>query len=543
MKGRNGVQHLNQEGLNATLQDIIDSLGEQFFIIDEEYRVKYANKFLLENFASGNSSPVGQYCFEVFENKGCPCGSSGWNCPLPKVLKTGKPVVFNYSPLPGDNYYFQVTIVPLRDAEGNVTEAAEVRKDITQGKKMEQQVLHYHHHLQALNRISHAVSEMRDLDKVLNVCLDTALEVVPDGIGGIMFVEEKSKMLYYRVYRGLSSTYVDKMKIHVGEGISGRVIETGEPSILEDISQESRAAFPEVIDAEGLKSFASIPLKCKESIVGVMNLASSKPGLFTSHDLYLLKAIASQIGTAIEQARLYRRLERALERYQNLLKHALVAQENERKRIARELHDETTQAITSLTLSLQALLGMVEERGLQDEDFIQRLKKAHDYAVHTGNEIGRIMRELRPTLLETLGLAPAIQRYAKDTLEPKNINIETELQGTDKRFSPEIEITLFRITQGVIGNILEHSEAENAYIKLDCNDEHCVLNVTDDGRGFDVSKLTKVNSSGRGAGIFTMKERLKLVGGNCEIDSAPGKGTTVTAKVPLTGSGEYDGED
>ena len=94
-------------------------------------------------------------------------------------------------------------------------------------------------------------------------------------------------------------------------------------------------------------------------------------------------------------------------------------------------------------------------------------------------------------------------------------------------------MTLFRVAQGLIGNILEHSGAKNTLIKLDCNENKCTLLVEDDGKGFDVKKLTRVDPSGRGAGLFTLKERVSLVGGNCRVDSQPGKGTRVTVHVPL----------
>ena len=99
----------------------------------------------------------------------------------------------------------------------------------------------------------------------------------------------------------------------------------------------------------------------------------------------------------------------------------------------------------------------------------------------------------------------------------------------------EVEVTLFRIAQGTIGNILEHAEAKNVSIKLECNASECVLDIQDDGKGFDVSKITKVDKSGRGAGLFTMKERARLVGGGCSIKSRPGKGTRIVVKVPVKG--------
>jgi len=152
------------------------------------------------------------------------------------------------------------------------------------------------------------------------------------------------------------------------------------------------------------------------------------------------------------------------------------------------------------------------------------------------------MKELRPTLLDELGMATAIRRYAKDILEGHGIAVSTEFIGTERRLQPESEITLFRVAQGAIGNILEHSEAKSACIKVECNARQCLLRVEDDGKGFDVDKLTGVDPSGRGAGLFTMKERVRLAGGSCHVESRPNQGTKVIVKVPIAGD-EADEED
>ena len=144
------------------------------------------------------------------------------------------------------------------------------------------------------------------------------------------------------------------------------------------------------------------------------------------------------------------------------------------------------------------------------------------------------MKELRPTLLDELGMAAAINRYAKSTLEPQGIKVATEFEGTDQRFPAEVEVTLFRIAQGAVGSILEHAEAKNVSIKLKCDTKECVLEVKDDGKGFDVSKLTRVEPDGRGAGLFIMRERSNMLGGAGYVESVPGQGTSIIIKVPIS---------
>jgi len=521
-------------GLDITLQDMVDGVEDEFLVIDSEYRVRLTNSAVRSRLRKRAKSPIGRRCYEVFYDRDRPCGAPLWDCPLRKVLESGTmSTVIHPDRVLGANRYLKITAYPLRDRHGNTTAIVELRRDVSAERELESQILRRHHQLLALSHISSAVSGLWDLDAILRIALDNVLEIINGDIGGILLLDEETETLRYRMQRGLSAKYADEIRMRMGEGIGGRVAQTGEPMLLEDISQDPRAIYPDLISAEGLKGFISIPLKAKDKVVGVMNLASHVAGRFGTDDISLLSSISDYLGTAIEQARLYARLARAGERYQTLLQHALSTQEEERKRIARELHDETSQALTSLTLNLQAIIQMAEMKGIRDTELIEKLKATHSYAIHAGNEVVKLMKELRPTLLDELGLPAAIHRYAKDTLKSQGIEVSAEFIGTEERLPPEVEVTLFRVAQGVIGNILEHSMAKNASIKLSCSASECLLRIEDDGKGFNVSKITRVDPSGRGAGVFTMKERVKLVGGVCHIESRPGKGTRVVVKVPL----------
>lgn len=540
-KGMSTKRVATRAGLNIGLWDILDRVEDELLVIDSQYRVKFANSVALDKLQKKPRSPIGKLCYKVFHNRNSPCRAPLWDCPLSKVLQSGATTtVFHSTHAFGADTYQKLTAYPLRDNHGDIMAIVELIKDITAEKELESQLLRRHHQLSALSNISSAVSGLRDLDAILRIALDSVLELIDSNIGGILLLDEDTKTLRYRVQRGLSAKYAEETRISLGEGIAGSVAQVGEPMVLEDISQDLRVPRPDLVRAEGLRGFVSIPLKTKDKVIGVMNVASHVPKRFGADDVSLLSSIGDYLGTAIEQARLYDRLARAGERYRVLLQHSLTAQEQERKRIARELHDETSQSITSLTLSLQAIIETAEMKGIGDAEFMEKLRATHSYAFHAGNEIVKLMKELRPTLLDELGMPAAIHRYAKDTLQAKGINLSTDFAGTDRRFPPEMEVTLFRIAQGAIGNILEHSEAENASIKLECNNKTCLLQIEDDGKGFNVRKLTRVDSSGRGAGLFTMKERVGLIGGHCRVESRTGRGTRVIVKVPVAGGEPYE---
>jgi signal transduction histidine kinase len=392
----------------------------------------------------------------------------------------------------------------------------------------------YYHGLMALSRVSAAISGLQELDDILRIGLDNVLNIMNGTVGGIMLLDEPSQTLFYRVYHGLSDKYAEELRLKLGEGIAGKVAQSGRAVLLEDISSEPDAFRIDLVSLEGLKAFVSVPLRAKDDVLGVLNVASHVPHSFTKEDVHLLHSIGDQLGTAIEQARLYERLRKARERLRKLARQNLVAEEEERRRIARELHDETSQSLSGIALQLEALLEMSAKSGNQDAEFIAGLKKVQSLTVQVHKEVSRVISNLHPAVLDTLGLAAAARQHANNRLQPLNINVTMEVKGTEMRFPPDVEAALFRAVQGAIGNIAEHSKAKNASIALVYQPDEFSLSISDDGQGFDVSKITDVEESGRGRGLFSIRERIGSLGGTSGIESKIGAGTTVWAKIPIT---------
>jgi signal transduction histidine kinase len=287
------------------------------------------------------------------------------------------------------------------------------------------------------------------------------------------------------------------------------------------------------VAAEGLKAFICVPLRAREVVLGVLNVASRTPRHFTTNDMHLLYAIGDQLGIAIEHARLYERLRKARERLRKLARQNLVAEEEERRRIARELHDETSQSLSGMALQLEALIEKSEISGDEDPEFVSGLKKVQSLAVQVHKEVSRLISNLHPALLDTLGLVPAVRQHAELRLQPLEIQVSIETKGTVMRFPPDVEAAFFRFLQGAIGNIAQHSQAKNVNIILEYKPEEFLIYVIDDGQGFDVSEITDIEVSGRGRGLFSMRERIGSLGGTSGIESKIGKGTTVWAKIPV----------
>jgi signal transduction histidine kinase len=419
----------------------------------------------------------------------------------------------------------------MKDSKGINEATGPASSDINlsdQGNKTEK---HYND-LVALSRVSAAISGLQDLDTILKIGLDNVLNIMNGTVGGIMLLDESNQTLSYRVHHGLSDKYAEEMHLKLGEGIAGKVAQSGRSVLLEDISSEPDAARLDLIGSEGLRAFVSVPLRAKDNVLGVMNVASHVPHRFTKEDVHLLHTIGDQLGIAIEQAMLYERLRKARERLRKLARQNLVAEEEERRRIARELHDETSQSLSGIALQLEALIEMSAKSGNQDAQIIAGLKKVQALTVQVHKEVSRVISNLHPTVLDTLGLVAAARQHAKNSLQPLNTNVTVEVKGTEMRFPPDVEAALFRVIQGAIGNIVKHSKAKNASIVLVYQPSEFSLSINDDGQGFDVSKITDVEQSGRGRGLFTMRERIGFLGGTSGVESKIGAGTTIWAKIP-----------
>ena len=389
------------------------------------------------------------------------------------------------------------------------------------------------YYIEALSRVSAAISGLRDLDAILKIGLDNVLDIMNGAVGGIMILDEHTKMLHYRVHNFHTDKYAEEMRLHFGEGIAGKVAQSGKSKLTPDISVEPNAAYPSLINTEGLKAFISVPLQAKGSVLGVMNVASYTPRRFTKKDMFLINSIGDQLGIAIEQAKLYTQLKKSRERYRQLAQQILIAQEEERRRIARELHDETSQSLSGLALKLQALVEITERADFNIDDYRTKVKEAQSLALQISNEVSRLIAELRPTLLDTIGLIPAICHYTETNLTPAGINISFNFDNEKMSLPQDMEAGIFRIIQGSIGNILHHSEAKNVIISLMRKGKELELYIKDDGKGFEVSQISHIEESGRGAGVFSMKERTRLMGGRCSIESKLGQGTKVNVIVPI----------
>jgi signal transduction histidine kinase len=213
-----------------------------------------------------------------------------------------------------------------------------------------------------------------------------------------------------------------------------------------------------------------------------------------------------------------------------LLRKVISAQEDERKRIARELHDETSQALAVLAMGLEAAQDALRSGKTP------RLDEVKAVAVRTLEDVHRLILDLRPSVLDDLGLLSAIRWYADRHLGARGMSVRCEF-GELAKLPPEIETALFRMCQEALTNVARHAQATAVLVQVGVEDGDVVIDIEDDGKGFDPGGTAKPDGR-RPWGLMGIGERAEILGGKARIDSAPGKGTRVTVRVPLPRGGE-----
>lgn len=227
----------------------------------------------------------------------------------------------------------------------------------------------------------------------------------------------------------------------------------------------------------------------------------------------------------------YQEIERKEAARGDLLRKVLTVQEEERKRIARELHDETSQLLAGLAMRLEATTALPDAAAGKIKGMLADIKSL---TVRTIDSVHKIIFDLRPSVLDDLGLLSAIRWFAENRLAEAGIKPRTEVTGEERKLPPQVEIAVFRVVQEAITNIFKHAEAQNVIVSVEFKDSALGIEIEDDGKGFDVSAVSRRADKTEGLGLAGMEERVTLIGGKLNIESQPGRGTHITVAVPVS---------
>jgi signal transduction histidine kinase len=367
--------------------------------------------------------------------------------------------------------------------------------------------------LQSLNEIGNALTSEIELDPLLAIIARNLRELVEARLV-IIALPDSGEVLRVAAADGENAAAATSLKLALGASKAGRVLKRGRSERVDSVLDD-----PE-IDREftrrlGVTSALYAPLIVQGRPIGVV-VAHDKLApdpRFDEDDLRLAEMLASRAATAVDLAQRVSR---------DVVGRVVAAQEQERARLARELHDETGQALTSILLGLKALEDAVDTDNARASTSTLR-----DLVVSTLQEVRRLAVELRPAALDDFGLVAALDRLADTIREKTGVEVEVEAHLGDTRLEPFLETTLYRIVQEALTNVVKHADARRVSISVVRKDGSISAVVEDDGRGFDVE-----GARDDALGLLGMRERVGLVGGRMSIESAPGAGTTLAVEVP-----------
>jgi signal transduction histidine kinase len=303
-------------------------------------------------------------------------------------------------------------------------------------------------------------------------------------------------------------------RLAVERSKSGRVLQEGTTARIDSVLDDPDAD-PELMRRIGARAGLWVPLLVRDETIGVlMALDRQQPDpRFTDADLRLAQRFASRAAVAVD---LSRRVARTT------VQRIVSGQEQERRRLSRELHDETGQALTSILLGLKSI-----EDAQGTERFPAALAGLREMVVATLQDVRRLAVELRPKALDDFGLVPALERLTSSFAEQTGITVQLESQLGTTRLPDEVETVLYRVVQEALTNVVKHAQAEHVSVLLHSRPGRVAVVIEDDGRGF-----TDRGDRSDGIGLLGLEERVELVGGSLAVESSAGVGTTIAVEVP-----------
>lgn len=377
--------------------------------------------------------------------------------------------------------------------------------------------------LDAINQVALAGDRQADIHDILYVILQNVVKVMHLKVGWI-YLRDPEKEVFH-----LASWY----------GIEGDAV----INFLDMLQKSSCSCFTsipsthaEILACERLSalghsdianSHISIPLIAREQNLGMINLMCEKDVVITDEDMELLTSIGSQISEIVSNAWLHLKLVEKEAARQVLLKSLVEAQEEERRRLARELHDGAGQTLTSLLVRLKVIENNTPLPQAQKD-----LQNMQALVSDTIEQIRTLAHQLRPAALEEFGLSLALEALVKDMFKQEEVITTCECEIGNNEIPDEVESVLYRIAQEGLTNVVRHSQSTRLILAVERTSQGVIMIIEDDGVGFDPEALG-VDHGKRHLGLISMKERAEILGGTLDVYTAPGKGTTIRVTVPV----------
>lgn len=369
-------------------------------------------------------------------------------------------------------------------------------------------------------------------DEALHAIVEAASTLLMDSQCSIFLPAPEGALVCAAAY-GDNSDIMLSARLNTGDGLAGQVFETGHPLLVPDLRQHPDVVRRGLAERMGVRSFMAVLLRTERERIGVLVACNPATELYTPYHLWLLTTLADHATIALSNAHLYSSLQQREAERTTLLHQLLTGQEAERRRIGVDIHDGPLQSIGVHLLTLdRARKHMRAERTEKALAELARVRQGMGAVVQ---ELRDVISDLRPALLETQGLVVAAQSHLKTFSEQYNIQAALEDRLDGRRIQPTVEVIFYRLMQEALTNVRKHADATALCVRLYAQGDTVRLSITDNGKGFNPDAIVARALAKGHIGLHSMWERLDVIGGGMEIDSAPGKGTCITFKAPIGG--------
>jgi PAS domain S-box-containing protein len=472
----------------------------------------------------------------------------------------------------GSRFWANIVSTAVQDEKGQLVGFTHIARDVTERRHAEEriqalneqledqvrslavaneEITRHVRELDAANTAITSISRALDLSDVLQTIVDSARELVQSQYAALGVSDAEGRILKF-----ITSGMSDEQRAAIGplpqgHGLLGALIKDATPLRIAAIADDPRSyGFP--ANHPPMTGLLGVPIVFQGKPVGDLYLTNKLGAeIFSQDDQDLLILLANHAAVAIENARLYEeagasrdRLQawseelelkvaartREIERYsKELTTRILQAQEEERKRLARELHDDTAQSLSTLLINVDLLEPFLPADSPQLHGGLDRIR---DLTKRTLDNVRALSHDLRPTILDDFGLVAALRWYVDEYEDTFGMHVDVEIESPPGPLSPDVELALFRIAQEALTNSGKYADATGARLALTFADSCAVLTIADNGKGFDRQSVSGPTKHG-GLGLYGMQERADLLGATLDIATMPGKGTQITVSVPL----------
>jgi PAS domain S-box-containing protein len=518
LAGKIGENGISISGAGPQIQNVLDALPFYVILVDSDHHIVAVNQKVLNDFKVTSEQLVGAYCPSAIHK----CNSPIPECPLMGASEKGEPVereLFDAK----NARWMQTAAFPTRlvNEDGKPVFLHFVR-DITEVKKIEENLSQSAERYSALcallQRFQYCQTSVQILDTLIDEVASLSWLGVTSTAAGFLVKDDQLEMVSWHNLQPDQRNLCKLVKF--GECLCGKVAQTGQSMICSSDSEEHNFKY------DGMKAHRHtvLPISHEGRIFGVVTFyLKTDEDINESRMDFLNAAVAAAAAAFVGQS--------AREEVKLIQEKSMAQvfswQEEERKRISRELHDQVCQSLSALLLEIQS-------HGSMDESLRSIQRGCEARVRDLIDEVSRMAGQLRPTILDDYGLRMALSRHIEELSSKTGLEIDYQYVASpdpSRRLPAPIEVGLYRIAVAALDNIAIHASASRASVIILWQNSKLTFLVEDDGRGFDYAATRKNLDSC--IGLIGMEERVSIMGGVLRIESAPQKGTTIRAEIPV----------